>query len=255
MKVIGVEKPKMCVHFRLFCYYFVSLLYKLPFNRCKTMKKWIFLYLLINSTCGFSQVKIGFKAGANLTFPKINDEHNNLADVNPRVGFDFGITAKIRLNNTFSLQPSVMYTRTSYSEKAPEIRSDTLSYSEKNIYKMSYMSLPVNLIASFDLKNDNQFIVFAGGYADMLLNADQVRKYERFNFRRQSSNSGTDESDVFDKCTKWNYGINVGVGYEFGRWQLSASYRLGLRDILKSENQEVYLRTLSINMAFFFDKL
>ncbi len=216
------------------------------------MKKWILLYFLIISTCGFAQVKVGFQAGGNLSLAKSSGEYK-IKDFQPYIGYDLAFTPDIKLNKNLHLQFSVAYSAIGYGGKTPEIVTDTTTFSEQFKYKLSYIGIPVNLVAKFDIGADSRFLLLGGLYANFLVRASEKRTYDFFYIRSQIQNKGTDDpKDVTDKYNKWNSGLCVGLGFEVNQFQIIASYNYSFSEVYQYSDTKINLSTIHLTLGFFF---
>ena len=101
------------------------------------------------------------------------------------------------------------------------------------------LDIPISVNYKISLKKDNKLILKAGAYGGVLLG---------------NTNSGTVAKN--DKMTfndRWNYGLSLGVKYEFNkRWYITANYNFGLRDFDSSDQYSSRIKQISIGVGYKF---
>ena len=110
----------------------------------KTTKLLLIVVGLIFSVQTFAQVKIGIKAGGNVCHMKfdIAKDLGGEPETKAKMGFHIGLITDIPLlENTFSLQPALLYSNKGYSFDMEEILDDEFAGSDIDIddYKSGIM--------------------------------------------------------------------------------------------------------------------
>jgi hypothetical protein len=210
---------------------------------------------LILSSQAFSQVKFGVKTGMNLSNMKfnINSDYEDEPETKIKMGYQFGLIADIPLlQNTLSLQPGLLYNNKGYSadiEKMLEDESGTDIEDFEGYVRVNYnyIELPV----SFVYKN-NGFQLSAGPYVaigvggsfknDFSFVADG-EDFDSGDFFDEDSYKmkpviGTvdddmfedylDDEDVMELYRAFDFGMNLGVGYQVKSILFNAGYSMGL---------------------------
>ncbi|WP_026462962.1 porin family protein [Adhaeribacter aquaticus] len=177
------------------------------------MKKLGFLLLNLFSISVFTihlasaqKVEFGLKGGLNRT--SINDEQMvQDSEAKPRMGFHIGGLAHIHLNDTWAVQPEVMYSKEGAEYTSPIYTGKT---------DLNYINVPVLL----------QYMV---GTGLRIQTGPQVgyltsAKYE------QTNNVETKKNDIQNGNAAWVFGLGYLTKSGFG---IDGRFNLGLSDIYK----------------------
>ncbi|MDR2037503.1 MAG: PorT family protein [Bacteroidales bacterium] len=211
------------------------------------MKKTILLLIVISSTvCVHAQRKFGIKAGYNLS--GIYNISGSVVGDAPapdwgmKSGFQGGILGDFRLNRSFYLQPSLMFSMQGFKD---EYESNG---SAKRLFSLYYLQVPINLQYKLDL-GEPKLIFQAGPYAGLGLfsrqryfKKDVLQKIDdKYKKLETTSNKKNDDSRP-----SFDFGVGVGVGVQLLRFQLMAGYNFGFTEI--SFDKDVYSRKYDIKM-------
>ncbi len=162
------------------------------------------LMIAFNTNNAFSQIKIGIIGGANF-----NDLSGDNDSKGMLLGYHLGATVNLRISNSLSLEPQVLY-----SIKGANF--------DKGDIKLDYIEIPVWL--RYQLEGGLNFN--AGAYAGILTSAkigDQTSK---------------------DDFTNTDFGIGFGVGYQMAiGFGIALNYSIGLSSI--GEDYELLGQTYS----------
>jgi len=168
------------------------------------MKKLILSFaILMLSAAAFAQVNVGLKAGLNLANwgGDIKDE----VDSKNRMGFHAGAYLTFNLSDAISIQPEILYNSVGAKIEDSDGDADFVS---------DYVSIPIML-----LYNVNEtFNVQVGPQIGFLTKAEA-----------KNDDASIDVKELF---TGTDFGLNFGVGLNFGKLNATARYSLGLSNIL-----------------------
>lgn len=159
--------------------------------------------------------KIGIKGGVNLSNLYVND----VKDENMKVGYNFGLYAKIPVVKGFSIQPELLYT-----SKGAKLSYDNAFGTGEYRFNLNYIELPV--LAVFNVTPNLN--LHAGGYASYLTSA---------NIKNLDKNEGeiTDVANLkTDNFNRIDYGLVGGIGLDIQNFTIGARYNYGLREVGKS---------------------
>ena len=199
------------------------------------LKRNIVLMLTVIAVVGTmnAQVRPGIKMGYNLSGVMANylgdktlEERSKTAgdprNFHMRSGFQAGLIADCPINDAFAIQPGARFAMQGFSDKYTS-NGDVIRK-----FSLFYLQVPVYAQYRLNIAEETNLLFQAGPYAEFGLFGRQS-----FNRKGKSQDlndsqkkitfgSGNDISDAF------NYGIGAGVGIEFFRFQLMATYEFGL---------------------------
>lgn len=214
------------------------------------MKKHIYILFSLAVILSFSsikseaQIKYGIKGGINFTSFS-NFELGNISEaVNSFTGYNAGVAVNFQLPYGFAIQPELLYV-----SKGARFTGDA-----KFRLLTDFVEIPVNVQIGLDLIMLRPFLAITPyiGYA--------VRK----DF--SMGDSGIDISE-WNQIKRFQYGIGIGGGVDFWKFQLSVRYNWnfgkltkintdGVTDIVTEKIIETInkgnYRGLEVSIAFFF---
>lgn len=229
----------------------------------------IFAGILI-STTAFSQVSIGFKAGGNLNnmYFDVDNDYGDEPETKFKLGFHAGIISDIPLvQETLSLQPALLFSNKGYSVDFEEMLDDELQdqgvdmddYEGYVRLNYNYFELPINLVY-----NNSGFQIFAGPYFalgvggsmkhDFSFEADG-EDFDSDDFFEEDSykikavygevdddmfEDYLDDEDVWDLYRAFDFGLNIGVGYQVNSLLFNVGYSFGLTNLTPKYDADDY---------------
>ena len=246
---------------------------------------------LIFSVQTFAQVKFGIKAGGNLCNMKIDIDRDfgDEPESKTKMGFHIGLITDISLlENTLSLQPALLYSNKGYSldfEKMldDEFGVDIDDYEGYARLNYNYIELPINLVyknSGFQISAGPYFAVGIGGNFkhDFSFEADGMDFdsdyfYEKDSYKLQPVFGKVDDDmyedllddeDVIDLYRAFDFGLNIGVGYQvksilfnvgysFGLTNLTPKYDVDDMDEDYTENVIRKNRVFTFSVSYFFN--
>jgi hypothetical protein len=164
------------------------------------MKKVLFTLLVVSfaGASAFAQISGGIKAGVNFA-----NQEWSAGSVSIDAGgtsFHIGGYLNYALNDAMSLQPEILYNSLKFGFE-DDFGDDITA---------NYLSIPVMFMYGFA---DNKFNVQAGPQIGLLLSTDPSE------YKDDDGYSGTD------------FTFNLGAGANFGKFNLTARYGIGLSDV------------------------
>ena len=188
-----------------------------------------------------AQIRLGIKAGGNFSqlYVSGNETGINADQYKGRFSYHFGGMLEYSLSNTFSLQPELMYIN-----HGANLKDNNSFGMESGHVTLNTLQLPVNLKASFNVKNKKLF-AYAGPYAAFNMYG---RAKGKVNGTNESVELYKDGSDM----RRWDYGVGVGVGMEVNKFVFTFSNQFGLADINGQENNKMKAGNLSLSVGYFF---
>ena len=207
------------------------------------MKK-IILSTLFVLAFGFTyaqKAEFGIKGGLNSSNFSGNTEDMNFK---PRVGFNVGAFAAIKLSEKVTLQPEILYS--TQGAKAENVNADVngVNYTADIDFNLSYINVPV----MFKYYVADKFNLEAGPQIGFLTSAETSTKVDGFN--------QTVDQDAKEYLESVDFGFNFGAGYDFTEKIFAGiRYNIGLSNVLKTQsgdNSEWQNSLLSLSVGYKF---
>jgi hypothetical protein len=193
------------------------------------MKKLVFIALAIFIALETSaQLKVGIKGGWDFENFDISGSIGNQLKKDKSISWNLGAVAQVKLSGNLYLQPEILYSTQKHTLDFSTIRTDNTVQPEQE-YKMSYFQVPANILYKFNLAAVTPY-VSGGAYFGYAVSRNDISK---------------------QGLKKTNWGVSVGAGIEFLKFQVSAKYNWALQDI--SEIPEIKWKNnkFNISVAFF----
>lgn len=196
----------------------------------------MFVVLLLVSTTVFAQgiVAKGVKAGMNIT----NLKGDDVEDMDAKIGFTFGGFVTYQINESFSLQPELLFTmKGAKSEYSDYEEEEDYEYYEKyeDTYSLNYLEIPVLAKMAIPMSGNVQPCVFIGPSLGINLSAKYDEDYSYKEYEDGEliySESGSEDGDIDDN-ESIDFGLNFGAGVKYNNITFDARYNLGLSDVIK----------------------
>jgi hypothetical protein len=189
------------------------------------MKKQILTVMIIGlvAITASAQLSGGIKAGLNLA----NYTGDDVSDNSMRTAFHAGVYATFNLSDKVALQPELLYnsTGTKY-DFGDGFEFDFIS---------DYISVPVML-----LYNVNETINLQVGPQISFLTKAEIT-------------DGDNSEDIKEQYKNTDFGINFGIGANFGKLNATARYCLGLGTIaedIDGESADVKNAVIQISLGY-----
>jgi hypothetical protein len=158
------------------------------------------------STGAFAQLKGGVKAGFN--FANVGGDAE---DTDMRTSIHLGGYLNYAVSDMFSLQPELLYNSVGWKESGDGFDGTG---------KLNYLSIPVMAKFSF-----GSFHLMAGPQLGMLLSAKYKVEFD----------GESETEDIKDGFKGMDFGLNLGLGADFGKLNAGLRYSAGLSNIIDTE--------------------
>lgn len=210
-------------------------------SKQRVMKKMLclaFVLITLQTAVVAQKVRVGAKAGLNLSEVRTNDKEEN-KEIGIRPSIHAGLVFDININKNLSFQPQVLYS----GRGANEDHED-----HKDIYKFNSIELPLNLLYRSGNKSGSFFI---GGGPSIGYNLSGSLEAtddpnENFDFEFGSGDGEIRRIDL---------GVNVLAGYELKNGLFfSANYTRGLTNWLNVSTSTWRNNNLGVSVGYFFGK-
>jgi hypothetical protein len=192
--------------------------------------------LLVGTAHAQTTFSVGPRVGLNGTSVHYPDA--NGSSYTGRAGFEAGLTSNVQFGH-FALQPSVLYSQKGYKASGRLPSYDTpITYKEQ--VRLNYLTVPLNLV--FTLGREGQGLqVFGGAYVSLLVGGNYTQQSYIGSYlgdppydietsgKMRPADVVTDSKNRYAR--RFDTGLQAGIGYRLGGFQLQAGYSLGLRDL------------------------
>jgi len=134
----------------------------------------------------------------------------------------------------------------------------------KTKFNPLYLEIPVNLIVRLPLESKSNIFVNAGPYIAMGIGGKSKvetkflgvvsKSSTDIEFNNDNPSTSQQEDASYDKLKRFDYGVNLGAGFDLGKILLKANYGLGLAKINSTQtdnsaNDKNKYRTVSISVG------
>lgn len=169
-------------------------------------------------TYNSKEVRFGAKAGLNLA------NLTNAEDSKVRPNFHVGVLAEFKINEKFSIQPELIYSRQGIKGSFIDADMDGTIYNVDAVMKLDYLNVPV--MAKYYIKDG--FSIQAGPQIGLIVTAEYEEEI------KNEGMSMTVSQDLKSAMRTVDFGLNFGLGYELPVGVFfDARYNVGLSNIFK----------------------
>lgn len=196
---------------------------------------------------------------ANISTSKSGATQNS----NMLTTFNAGIMARSNSTEPIALEAGLLL-----SGKGAKSNTYLTSSSDDNYVKTTfnplYLELPVNFILRLPLESKNNIFINAGPYVAMGIAGKSkmetkilgtvTRSSSDIEFNNDDPSTTQQEDASYNKLKRFDYGINVGAGFDIGKVIIKANYGLGMAKINSTEtdnssNNKNKYRTVSVSLG------
>ena len=208
-------------------------------NKMNDMKKGlIFVLFALVSIVSYSQISWNAKVGMNMS----NLTGDVAEDSKMKIGFNVGVGMEYQFDEMWSIQPSLMFTTkgAKYEESVEGITASAK-------FNPMYLELPVMAAARFAVADNQNIVVKAGPYFAYGLGG-------KMKMDISGDLGGVSVGEIFDElgipqeadifksenkggigAKKFDFGLGVGVAYEFSKFFVDLTGEFGLTKLYKVE--------------------
>jgi hypothetical protein len=193
--------------------------------------------LLAGTAHAQSTFSVGPRVGLNISTVHLPIDYGGT--YTSRAGFEAGLTSNIQLGH-FALQPSVLFSQKGYNVSGPLVSFDSpVTYEEE--VRLNYLTVPLNLVFTLGRDGQGGLQVFGGPYVSMLVGGNYAQQTHfgsylgsaPYDVETSGKMKPADVVTAIDNryARRFDTGLQAGIGYRLGGFQLQAGYSLGLRDL------------------------
>lgn len=204
------------------------------------MRFMLVVAMLAMVTVVSAQMNLGVKGGVNMS----NFYGDELNDNNVKIGFHIGLAADYDFAYNSAIQTGLFFTTkgAKYSSSVGEASADVT-------VNPMYIQLPVHYAYKIDVSPGTRVVLHAGPYA-----AYGVGGKSKLSGSVGSVGAET-EGDVFGDdgfLKRFDAGLGLGVGFEFGPLLLDLGWDMGLVNIADSDNSDLKNQNAYLSVGYRF---
>jgi len=198
-------------------------------------KNLTFLFLILIATTVNGQVTFATKVGYNVA--NINGD---ITDNQSRLRIQIGGIINADINEMFSFQPGILLNG----------KGTTFDWGDddKDAITLNYLEVPLNGVLNLEL-GTGKLQIFAGPYLGLCLNG-KYKYLSDEDGKTEPLDIGTSDDDDIKPM---DLGINIGLGYKFGVFQIQGGYGGSLISISNYEDEDLKNNLIYLNFAYFFE--
>jgi len=157
-------------------------------------------------------------------------------------GFHAGPVIEFKMQHSFFFNTGLLYASKGYLLDAGKL-SDAANIMNGTA-KFGYFEVPLNFAYKFPVNEKSKFFVQAGPYAGYCLTAKATTQGQTLNLFR------------YYDIQRFDYGVGMGAGMEFGSLVASLNYELGLANLFKYPTVDASFknRVIQISLAYMFGR-
>jgi hypothetical protein len=183
-----------------------------------------------------SPIRFGVQAGLNLSTVTWED----MDDISSKIGFNVGVTADYALSEALFLQPALLYTA-----KGASFEDDVTS-------TLSYLELPINIGYKIPLESFTVSLK-VGPYLAYGLSAKMSGEEDGISadidlYKKNEDIWGIDKAPL----KRFDYGVGIGAGIEFGQIAVGLSYELGLANLANYDDGKIKTQNAFLSVGYKF---
>jgi len=177
--------------------------------------------------------------------------------------FNAGIMARSNSTEPIALEAGLLL-KGKGAKSNTYLTSSTDDNYVKTTFNPLYLELPINFILRLPLENKNNIFLNAGPYVAMGIAGKSkmetkilgavTKSSSDIEFNNDDPSTTQQEDASYDKLKRFDYGVNVGAGFDVGKVIIKANYGLGLAKINSTEtdnssNNKNKYRTVSVSLG------
>jgi len=213
------------------------------------MKK-IFLVLVL---CGFAGamfaqgIKFGVTAGLNTSTFNLNTVAGEGTTTGFKAGFQAGVVMDYGITPNFSIIPEL-----NFSQKGAKLTESIEGMNAELNLTLNYLTLPINAAYKFDLGMDQKLMVFAGPYLGYGISTRTKAKAAGIEVDVDQLGAGIKFGSGDSEVKPFDFGLNVGVGYQYTKIFFKVQYNLGLINMSNYGQESIKNSNIGITVGYMF---
>ena len=196
------------------------------------MRLKLIFFIVLAMFIKFSDAQtFGIKGGMNIASMSFSSSG---FDVSPKsiIGVHIGPVAEFKLQESLSFNTGLLY-----SLKGTRATNNLL----KETTTLNYLEIPLNIAYKFETSKTSKFFIQAGPYLGYALSG------------KDKTNGETTDIEFGEGGAKrFDFGVGIGLGLEFGQLVPSVNYQFGLANINDDKDIKLKNKVFEISIAYMF---
>ena len=199
-------------------------------------KKILLVLLAVVLTASYAQAQLTFgaRAGLNLTNMKMKTGSFSMSP-DMKAGIQLGVVAEYGLSDAFFIQPGLLFAQQGCKmEMSESYMGESMKSSDK--MTLNYLQIPVNAQYKVGLGN-MKLLLQAGPYLGFAISGKEKGE-TTYSYGGEKETEKYNEKIDFkeDGWKRFDFGLGIGAGLQFGNIQAGLGYNLGLANIADSDD-------------------
>lgn len=190
-----------------------------------------------------AQVKFGVTAGLNVSNETVKYGSFSI-EPDWKAGFQAGVFLDCALTSQLSIIPELLFTQRGCKLSDEDEDSGVKA---TNTLTLNYLQLPINLAYKLDLGSGQQLFPFVGLYAGYGISGKMKVKAGSY-----SASGDVEFGSKDDEVKPLDFGLNIGVGYQYSSILFKLQYNLGLANLDNEDDCTTKNKNLAISVGFMF---
>ncbi|MDR3217451.1 MAG: PorT family protein [Dysgonamonadaceae bacterium] len=210
------------------------------------MKKVFFLMMMVAvlgiTTTSAQGVKFGVTAGLN-----VSTISGDIENAKYKAGFQAGVLADLGITENFSIIPELLFSQKGgKNEFEEEILG--VEVAATSTITLNYLTIPVNAAYKFNLGQNQKFLIFAGPYVGYGLSTSVGVEVDGTSVETDAVKFGSGDEEI----KALDFGVNVGVGYQFEKIFFKLQYNLGLSNLSNDKDYSMKNNNIAVSVGYLF---
>lgn len=207
----------------------------------KKMTIMLVVAMMAMVTTANAQLNLGVKGGLNMS----NFYGDELDGENMKIGFHVGLAADYDFTYNQAIQTGLYFTAkgAKYDGSIGDLAGDVT-------FNPMYLQLPVHYAYKIDISPATRFVLHAGPYV-----AYGIGGKSKLSASTSDASGEVDGPDLFGDngaLERFDAGLGLGVGFEFGQLLLDLGWDVGLVNISSSDNGDIKNQNAYLSVGYRF---
>lgn len=160
----------------------------------------------------------------------------------PIIGLHLGPVVEFKLMNSLYFNSGLLYTLKGFKQEVWGLNRDSIRVFETAPIRLNGLDIPLNIAYKYSLSETSSFFLQAGPYLGYTLNG-------KYKFDNRSIDVKFGEKN---QMRRFDYGIGIGSGVQFGSLVTSLNYEFGIADRYDTPDLMVRNRVLQLSVTYMF---